>query len=108
MTFLANSIAAAFEYLTEKVLRLSDVIPGIAWPSKRLALANHLRGRSSKASIGNSCIPRPLTLTRLAAARTPAASEEAAWVGGPKPSTRRDRRGLKTGGRDLPRRTSAS
>jgi hypothetical protein len=51
MTFLANSIAAAFEYLTEEVLRLSDVIPGIAWPSKRLTLANHLRGCSSKASI---------------------------------------------------------
>ena len=51
ITFLANSIAAAFEGLTEKVLRLGDCIPGIARSSKRLTLANHLRGHSSKASI---------------------------------------------------------
>src|SRR5262252_3072789 len=51
------------------------------------------------------CIPRHLLSHGLAAARAPVASKEAAGVGGPKPSTRPDRRGLETGGRDLPRRT---
>jgi len=63
---LANSIAAVFEGLTEKVLRLGDCVPGIAWSSKRLTLANHLRGHSSKASIRYPLYSTALALTHTA------------------------------------------
>jgi hypothetical protein len=53
-----------------------------------------------KLQSGDACIPQHLLSHGLAAARAQAASEEAA-----EPSTRPDRRGLETGGRDLPRRT---
>src|SRR5215468_9180402 len=58
-----------------------------------------------KLQSSDSCIPRHLLSHGLAAVRAPVAPKEAAGLGGPKPSTRPDRRGLETGGRDLPRRT---
>src|SRR5262249_10258871 len=58
-----------------------------------------------KLQSSDACIPRHLLSHGLAAARAQAAPEEAAGIGEPKPSTRPDRRGLETGGRDLPRRT---
>src|SRR6266446_1849624 len=60
-----------------------------------------------KLQSSDPCIPRHLLSHGLAAVRAQAASESAG-VGGPKPTTRPDRRGLETGGRDLPRRARDS
>src|SRR5262249_14993701 len=82
----ANSIAAAFEGLTDKVLRPRDCIPGIARLSKRLTLANHLWGHSSKASIRYPLYSTALALTHAKWARKPERDRltnaaHAAWFG---------------------------